>query len=194
MPIESPQENKFDLRKTKDKEQLVKNLLKQLAENLISRSDYPYLLKREDFGDLLPRLMPELLNAEDGQTYKVEVGLEDDPAKGVRIIVFDKNKKVIDALEWSDIDIELKDPTPKILASIRKELKKLDFGGKQELSLQTSDLSHEMYQSLLDLTGRKMFHGWVSQIKFKIIGDVFQIELRSEDNKLQDLLEFPSNN
>ncbi|MEK7074708.1 MAG: hypothetical protein AAB968_02995, partial [Patescibacteria group bacterium] len=90
-------------------------------------------------------------------------------------------------LLWSDIPIELNDPTPKILASIRKELKKTDFNGKQELSLQTSDVSHEMYQALLDLTGRKMFHGWVSQIKFKIIGNKFQIELRSEDNKPQDL-------
>ena len=191
MNMELPQ--KFDLRKTKGKEQLVQKLLKQLAENLCAQGNHPKPLRQEDFGNLLPRLIPELFNIEDAFSYKLEVGNEDDNSRGVRIIVFNKNDQIIDVREWPDIAIQMEDQPPKIMATIRKEIKKLDFGGKQELLLCTDNLSHELYQSLLDLTGKQMFSGWVSNIKIKIKGNNFLIELVNTDNQLQDAYEFPLN-
>jgi len=191
MNMESPQ--KFDLRKTKDKDQLIQNLLKQLAENLFSKGNYPEPLSREDFGDLLPRLIPELFNIEDATSYKLDIGSENDFSKGVRIIVFNKNDQIIDVREWPDIVVHREDQTPKIIATIKKEIKKLNFGEKREISLQVDNLSHELYQSLLDLTDKQMLHDWVSSIKIKITTNNYLIELYNDDNQLKDAYEFPLN-
>jgi hypothetical protein len=54
-------------------------------------------------------------------------------------------------------------------------------------------MSHELYQSLLELTNKQMFHDWASLIKIKITDNNFLIELRNKDNQLEDAYEFPLN-